>query len=121
MKITAHATRSGAWWAISFTTPAGERFTQARRLDQVEDAVRDICTMDAIDVTEVTVAPDVDKDTARLLEDYHDATQTYAEASERAAAASRRAAATLRSQGLTVRDVVSLMGVSAQRVSQLVA
>lgn len=117
--ITATATRSGDWWAVEFTTTAGTRFTQARRLDQVDAMVRDICDLDGIEVDQVDVIPVTSSTEAEAVARYRDAADQAARASEQASAASRSAVRELRDAGLSVRDVATLMGVTPQRVSQL--
>ncbi|MFD3506764.1 hypothetical protein [Nocardia sp. NPDC058666] len=51
MDVTAHASRSGGWWAISVPEVPG-LFTQVRRLDQVVATVRDAA--ESFDVETVT-------------------------------------------------------------------
>ena len=55
--IEVTAIRSGGWWAIEFATGAGIRYTQARRLDQVESMVRDICNVDGVPVDDIHISP----------------------------------------------------------------
>lgn len=117
--IKARATRSGGWWAVEFDSPAGARVTQARRLDQVEEMVRDICDMDGVDVTSVEVDGILSADDRPLVDDYKRLAADATAAVEAAAQASRAAVTALREEGLSVRDVASLMGISPQRVSQL--
>ena len=119
MIITAKATRSGDWWAIEFTSPAGPRFTQARRLDQVEALARDICNMDGVQVDAVEVVPQTTGAEAGAVGEYLQAAAEASAAAERASLASRRAVTVLRGEGLSVRDIAALMGISPQRVSQL--
>ena len=55
MKVTAQVQRSGDWWAISVPEIPGV-FTQARRLSQVPDMVRDaVRLMQADDTLDVEV------------------------------------------------------------------
>jgi DNA-directed RNA polymerase specialized sigma24 family protein len=56
---------------------------------------------------------------ADLIDSARTASQEATQAAERASRLSRQAVERLRSEGLTVRDVGGLLGVSAQRVSQL--
>ena len=53
--IEATAMRDGDWWVVEFVSQAGQRFTQARRLDQIPAMVADICAMDGIEVGPVEI------------------------------------------------------------------
>ena len=70
---------------------------------------------------EVTVIPRLAQRDAELIDAARTASQEAARAAERASRLSRQAVEQLRSEGMTVRDVGGLLGVSPQRVSQLVA
>lgn len=120
MKVTARATRAGAWWAIEIPEVPGA-FTQARRLGQVPDMVRDavslLCDVPASSI-EVELSPvtDYDGEVAEALE----AKRLAEAAQERASAAMRAAAWSLVHEGhLTVRDAGQVLGLTPQRVSQL--
>ena len=117
--IIAKATRSGEWWAVEFEGPAGQRFTQAKRLDQVEAMVRDICDMDGVEVDAVQVDPVVGDVEMEAVVSYREAAEAAAQAKAQASLASRAAVSRVRAEGLSVRDVAALMGVTPQRVSQL--
>lgn len=58
MRVAAEITRSGEWWAIQVPEMPGV-FTQARRLEQVPEMVRDAVALmadvdeDSVEVTEV--------------------------------------------------------------------
>jgi len=71
---------------------------------------------DAIEVDVIPMLPEAEAD---LIESARTASQEAARAAERASRLSRQAVEQLRSEGLTVRDVGGLLGVSPQRVSQL--
>ena len=58
---------------------------------------------------------------AALVEEYQSAAADLARAQDAARDASRAAVTALRAQGLTGRDVAALMGISPQRISQIVA
>lgn len=122
MQVTAKATRSGKWWAIQVPEVPGV-FSQAKRLDQVPEMAADaVATMLGIPAQSVEV-----KVEAELPAESNEAVQ---ESRERAAEAirvqaesqalSRVVIADLKRQGLTVREISIVMGVSPQRVSQLV-
>ena len=115
--IDATAQRCGKWWAVEFHTPNGPRATQARRLDEIEAMVRDLCELDDVAVAEVHVSP-VFPEKAEV-ERSREATKQAAEATAAASKTSRDLVARLRAQGMPIRDVAVLLGVSPQRVSQL--
>jgi DNA-directed RNA polymerase specialized sigma subunit len=123
MRVTATATRIGDWWAVEVPEVAGGLHTQARRLDQVASAVADAVAL-VIDISpdtiEVDVIPKLPQQDAELVDAARAASQEAARAAERASRLSRQAVEQLRSEGMTVRDVGGLLGVSPQRVSQLV-
>jgi DNA-directed RNA polymerase specialized sigma subunit len=124
MRVTATATRTGDWWAIEVLDVQGGLHTQARRLDQVASAVADAVALVAdvsADTIEVNVIPNLPPRDAELIAAARQAAQAAARAAELASQLSRQAVAQLRSEGMTVRDVGGLLGVSPQRVSQLVA
>src|SRR5215813_3803557 len=106
-EATAH--RSDGWWALEVTGDGLPHpvYTQARRLDQAEDMVRDLLALHfgigVNDVGQVEIVPVLD---AALAEEV---TQT------------RRVAQRLKAQGLAQRDITVLLGISHQAVSQLLA
>ena len=65
--VTARVTRSDGWWAISVDEIPG-LFTQARRLDQVADMVRDAASLLGVGVGTVEVQPVLDSDSQRMLD-----------------------------------------------------
>ncbi len=118
------AVRSGDWWAITVPELSG-LFSQAKRLDQVESQAREaIAMMLDIDKTavgdlEIHVTP---PGTATdLLETLKVTMAEAAEAEGKAARLRHEAALALRAEGLPLRDVGRLIGVSHQRVHQLLS
>jgi predicted RNase H-like HicB family nuclease len=117
-------TRSGRWWAI--TVPALDGvFSQAKRLDQVEDSAREAISL-MLDIDENDVGPlDIivtpPARAAELLRSLEVSVAAADEATRVAAATRREVAEVLRAEGLPLRDVGELIGVSHQRVSQLLA
>lgn len=122
MKVTAHAVRSGAWWAVDVPEVPGV-FTQARRLDQVSAMVADAVSLMAgipSDDVEVEVAPDLPPRVAKDLARARAAQDRANAAAREAATAKREIVRRLREDaGLSVRDVGIVVGISPQRVSQL--
>lgn len=118
------AVRSGDWWAI--TVPElGGIFTQAKRLDQVESRAREaIAMMLDIDETavghlEICVEPPTSA--SALIDALETALTAATEAEAKAARIRREAALLLRAEGLPLRDVGHLIGLSHQRVHQLLS
>ncbi len=116
--------RSGGWWAI--TVPAlGGVFSQAKRLDQVEDSAREAISLmldvDGSDVGALDIIVTPPPSAAALLEAFEESTAVAEEAARVAEATRREVAELLRAEGLPLRDVGALIGVSHQRVSQLLA
>lgn len=120
-RYTAHARRSGGWWAIDVPEVRGV-FTQARRLEQVEGTAREaIALMLDIAPDSLDVVLDVEL-LDRLAATVEDAKTQRREAEERMRSASeamRDAAVALKAEGLPDRDVGRVLGVSYQRVAQL--
>lgn len=120
MDVTAQATRTRGWWAITVTEVPGA-FSQARRLDQVPGMVRETVSLltgaDAGDVV-VTVVPHTQHD-----DEIAAALAARREADIAASIASQRMRAAVRAltveESLTVRDAGRLLQLSPQRVSQL--
>jgi predicted RNase H-like HicB family nuclease len=122
-KYDAFAHREGAWWAVEVPAVPGV-FTQARRIDGVEmmarDAIAGVLDVDpgSFDIEVIIrMRPDWQAATEELA-----AVRAEAEAAEaRASAKLREVAASLIAAGLPTRDVGAVLGISHQRVSQLLA
>jgi len=119
-----HAVRSGSWWAITVPALCGV-FSQAKRLDQVESMAREaialMLDMDEADVGDIEVVVIPPAEAVDVLERLKASAAAATEATEAAAEARRWAARLLRDEGLPMRDVGKLIGVSHQRVSQILA
>lgn len=122
MKVTAHATRSGDWWAVEVPEVDGV-FTQAKRLDQVASEVADaVGLLEDVDPATVEVeviarlgtADDTAVAALRLERDRLEAEQLALAADARLIAASL-----VRKAGLSLRDAGQMLGISHQRVAQL--
>lgn len=121
-RYTAKAVRAGAWWAIEVPEVEGT-FTQARRLDQVENVAREAVALMldvAQDSFDISVEYDVPAQWAALLESLKAAQDAQAAAEYAVSMALRQVAASLHNEGLPMRDVGALMGRSTQRISQLI-
>ena len=119
-----HAVRSGSWWAITVPALCGV-FSQAKRLDQVESMAREaialMLDMDEADVGDIEVVVIPPAEAVDVLERLKASAAAATEATEAAAEARRWAARLLRDEGLPMRDVGKLIGVSHQRVIQILA
>lgn len=113
------ARRSGDWWAVEVPSIPG-LYTQVRRLEQVEEAVRGAAAdLGSPVVGTVTVDADISDADREALADVRSHLRRLEEIQRETASESRRVAMRFREQGLSVRDVGYLMQVSPQRVSQL--
>lgn len=118
--VTAERGRTG-WWVTECAEVGA--VSQVRRLDQVSDDIREAVAYlaglpeDDVAIDVVPVLPQAYREhAARAKEEREEA-----RARERAAAESRMAARALREAGLALRDVGTVMGISHQRASQLLA
>lgn len=120
---TARTTRSGNWWAIQISELDGV-FSQARRLEQVEDMARDAIAA-TLDVDPgsftVTVVPELPAKVQAIVDEVRASREAAELASEVASTKAREAARILHDEGLPLRDVGRVLGVSHQRAHQLVS
>ncbi|MEZ5170643.1 MAG: type II toxin-antitoxin system HicB family antitoxin [Acidimicrobiia bacterium] len=116
--------RSGNWWTIEIPDLPGA-FSQARRLDQVEDMAREVIALmtdvDESDIDSLDVHVEPPADVGELLSALEDSVAAARDARATEAEIRRTVALKLREAGLPTRDVGSLIGVSHQRVSQILA
>ena len=116
------ARRSGGWWALDVKGVHGVH-TQVRRIDQAEEMARDAIAgvLDvAPDSFDVAVVPEMPDTVRAIVEQATVARSQAAQAQDAAAHLTREAARRLVEEGLTVRDAGALLGVSHQRIAQLV-
>ncbi len=115
-------TRSGGWWAIRVPDLPGV-FSQCRRLDQVDEHAREAIALmldaDSSEVGTIDVTVVSPPEIAELVETVERAEHTARNAVEAAARARKEAAQTLLHQGYPMRDIGRLIGISHQRVSQI--
>jgi len=118
----ARAVRSGDWWAITIPELKGVH-SQARRLDQASAMAREAIslfldvTVDSFEVTVVPVLPtalQADVDRARAVRGEAEELQR-----EAATATARAARELVSGAKLTVREAGQVLGLSHQRVAQL--
>jgi len=119
---TARCRRSGAWWAIDVPELRGV-YSQARRLDQVEEMARDAIAL-FLDVPDdsfdVILQPVLPEELELELQEAKTARSRADDAGREAQDAVRRVTRRLHDElGLTVRDAGAILGVSHQRAQQL--
>lgn len=118
------ATRSGDWWSLASPDVPGA-FSQCRRLSQAEDVMRDAIA-GVLDVAEdsFTVERDVrlEGSAAERLVQALELGDAADDATDQAFRARADAARRLVDEcSLSYRDVADLLGISHQRVSQILA
>ena len=122
MIYTARARRSGSWWAIDVPELPGV-YSQARRLVRVESMARDAIAL-FLDVDPATLEIRVETNLpSELRRDVDAVGRLRAEADRLQAESSgalRHLTQELLGRGLSVRDAAAILGISHQRVSQLV-
>ena len=111
------------WWALSCPKVRGAH-SQVRRLDRAVEMARDAIA-GVLDVAPSTVDVKLDVRLPRDLKSVVDSIDRSAavarDAALRAAEAQREAARALIDEGLTLRDAAVVLGLSHQRVGQLIA
>ena len=124
MEVKVHAERTTDGWSATVTKP---RFTvTAKRLDQCKDLIEDrIKTLEEqkgnAEVCEVVIK--VEAELPGIICDLEAAKIKMQEAQklqEEASNEIRNVVARMRDEGLTMRDIAVLLGVSPQRVAQLI-
>jgi len=117
---TGRVRREGKFWVIEIPTVG---VTQARRLSEIEAMARDlVAIMSEADAAEVQVDLKVEVGDAQA--ELEEARRLRSEASrmqETAAKASNAVAHRLHDAGLSINDVGTLLGLSYQRIHQLLA
>ena len=120
------ATRSGDWWAIEITAGLPDNVlgvSQARRLTQVHDMARnligDLLEVEPAEV-DVRVLVQLPPELQKMVELYRDAGIVEDAARAEAALARSRAASAFLNADLTMRETAEVLGVSHQRIKQLV-
>lgn len=120
-KYAVRAQRVGAWWALDVGGLPGVH-TQVKRLDQAAGMARDAIAgvLDvAPDAFEVDVVPVIPGPIREIVHQATTARSQAARAQDAAAQLTRLAARRLVEEGLTVRDAGVLLGISHQRIAQL--
>ena len=119
------AKRWARGWELHISNEDGEvGVTQSRTLAGAEAMVRDYLATDRDeDPTSsfsVEIQPELDTETAQAVQHARQSVRALEQAQREAAAESRAIAQKLKTDGLSGADIAVVMGVSTQRVSQLV-
>jgi DNA-directed RNA polymerase specialized sigma subunit len=117
------AERHDKWWLLEVPEIPGT-FSQVRRLDQVDEWIRDAISL-MLEIPEDSFNIDLDvrlpKDELAELRAVKAAQKAVTQAQEESSTRTKSLVAKLKDEGLTVRDIGTMLGVSYQRVSQLSA
>jgi DNA-directed RNA polymerase specialized sigma subunit len=122
---TVHAKRWEHGWELEIHDTDGVEVgvTQARTIAGAERMVRDYLALD-LDADpasfEITISPVVDDETSQEIAEARRLQQEAERAQRDAAVKARLIARRLQARGLTGADIARVLGVSPQRVSQLV-
>lgn len=123
MHVEATAIRDGRFWFVRASNFPGV-FAQTRRLDQAEAALREVLgllTAENVDDWVVHVQPSLVGGQKVLVEVARWVREASREAERLAMRAMAAVAHQLRDEGVSQRDIGRLLGISFQRVSQLLA
>lgn len=117
--------RDGKWWMIN--VPDIDQLTQARRLSEVDEIARSLIAIStdkpiddiAVEVVSIRLQ---DAAVAELVDSTNDIRRRRREIAKLEASVqhdSRQFAYILHAEGIPVRDIAELLGITPQRVSQL--
>jgi hypothetical protein len=116
-----HVYKDGKWWMVEI--PEIDGLTQARHLREADDMARDYIAA-TLDIPEdsftLAMSIEVGAEAQRHIDAAKRLRKEADEAAQRASEESRTAARCLAAAGLPLRDVSVVLGVSYQRVHQLV-
>lgn len=122
-RYTAVALRDGRWWAITVPEVDGV-FSQARRLDRVEPTARDAISL-MLEVPansfDVEVVERHDPPTQGVIDDILSIREAVAAMKLETGRKTRDAVLDLHKRGYPQRDIGRMVGISHQRVAQLLA
>lgn len=114
--------RDEGWWIMHARIPRTIIYSQAKRVDDVEPMIRDAIA-GVLDVDPESFAIeltfDLDSDVLHQVARAREVSLEAAEIQERASRESRAAVQALRKEGLTLKEAGFFLGVTPQRVAQL--
>lgn len=117
----ATAFKEGKWWTI--TIPELDQVTGTKKASEVQEYATNLAaaTIDVLDSeVEVNVSYELPPAVAGAWADARTATAKAKEETIKAAAQTKSVIETLREQGYTTRDIEKVLGISFQRVSQII-
>lgn len=120
---TVEARKDGRWWVLTVPEVPGA-VSQVRSLTQADEYAREAVAFVlgvAPESFELAVKPTLPRGLASEVRRAREAVKDAETRQLRAASLSRKAAGALRAAGLTGADTAQVLGVSPQRVSQLVS
>lgn len=111
------------WWIMHARIPRTIIYSQAKRISDIEPMIRDAIA-GVLDVSPESFAIeltfDLDSDVLDQVSRAREASVEAAQVQERASRESRAAVKALRKEGLTLKEAGYFLGVSPQRVAQLI-
>ena len=114
--------RDEGWWIMHARIPRTIIYSQAKRVDDVEPMIRDAIA-GVLDVDPESFAIELtfvlDSDVLDQVARAREVSLEAAEVQERASRESRAAVQALRKEGLTLKEAGYFLGVTPQRVAQL--
>ena len=114
--------RDEGWWIMHARIPRTIIYSQAKRVDDVEPMIRDAIA-GVLDVDSESFAIELtfvlDSDVLDQVARAREVSLEAAEVQERASRESRAAVQALRKEGLTLKEAGFFLGVTPQRVAQL--
>ena len=123
--FNASAVHFQGWWAITVHGVLDSTIhTQAKRIDRIEYMARDAIALGlqvSPDSFDVTVSFEIDPQLQALIEQAKAASRTAQDAQLQATSKTKSAVELLHEQGFSTRDAGALIGLSPQRISQLLA
>lgn len=121
-RYKALCTREGDWWAVDVPEVPGVH-TQAKRLDHAEGMARDAIALMLevpLDSFDVEIEPVLDADVDKALEEWTESIQALEDKKEQVGMAIVALLILLvRQRGLSYRDAGRIVGLSHQRVQQI--
>ncbi|MDD2817438.1 MAG: hypothetical protein PHN51_01420 [Candidatus Nanopelagicales bacterium] len=127
-KYKVFAVQDGPWWSLHIPgiegALGGEINTQARRINRIESMARDAISLmleAPADSFDIDIHFEMTDEMRAVLNEINEAKASALQAQSLLAQRTRSAVRYLQAHGLSTRDSGTLIGLSAQRVSQLLS